>query len=255
MMVICGTHFILMFGILIHPKSDIRSAMKMSVIHPVFVLFLSLNLFGCFCCSMICLMNPGFLPQNEREGREIEMGGCGERYCSECKITQPKRTRHCKRCGRCVSRYDHHCYILGTCVGTKNKAVYWTFLLSEMILFGWMWMISIMMIETDTDHWIGDILIPMIFFLITGAMTVIIGILFSIQSFLAMTNQTQWEFSRKDKLDYLLGVPEHVLPFDDGILLNLWSFFMDDDVHKVWFVKSNPTLLSHFLWNDYYSCC
>jgi hypothetical protein len=52
------------------------------------------------------------------------------RYCTECNLDQPLRTKHCKVCERCVSTHDHHCPWVGNCVAQRNRPTFFAFILS-----------------------------------------------------------------------------------------------------------------------------
>lgn len=41
------------------------------------------------------------------------------KFCTQCNIEQPLRTKHCRSCKKCVSTYDHHCPWVGNCIGEK----------------------------------------------------------------------------------------------------------------------------------------
>ncbi|CAE8639431.1 unnamed protein product, partial [Polarella glacialis] len=53
------------------------------------------------------------------------------RYCKQCNMHQPLRTKHCRDCGRCVRTHDHHCPWVGTCVGEGNRLYFFWFLVAQ----------------------------------------------------------------------------------------------------------------------------
>ena len=57
------------------------------------------------------------------------------RFCKECLILQPYRTKHCKICNMCVAKYDHHCPWIGGCVGEKNIGMFILMILSMTITY------------------------------------------------------------------------------------------------------------------------
>eukprot|EP00002_Diphylleia_rotans_P026778 TRINITY_DN5357_c0_g2_i3.p1 TRINITY_DN5357_c0_g2~~TRINITY_DN5357_c0_g2_i3.p1 ORF type:complete len:293 (-),score=32.25 TRINITY_DN5357_c0_g2_i3:36-914(-) len=58
------------------------------------------------------------------------------KFCSECKITRPARSKHCFICNACVPKFDHHCGWLNSCVGLHNlKYFMWFLFVHVVILF------------------------------------------------------------------------------------------------------------------------
>lgn len=56
-----------------------------------------------------------------------------KRFCSNCNIDQPIRSKHCKNCKICVATFDHHCIWIGNCIGEKNKWLFFVFLISQIV--------------------------------------------------------------------------------------------------------------------------
>jgi len=56
----------------------------------------------------------------------------GSLYCSRCRCTVGKETKHCWDCNKCVERFDHHCPWLNTCVGKQNYG--WFFMTTWALL-------------------------------------------------------------------------------------------------------------------------
>jgi hypothetical protein len=65
-------------------------------------------------------------PRDSEDFLELE-----KRFCSQCNIDQPIRTKHCKHCKGCISTFDHHCIWIGNCIGERNKWLFFVFLFSQ----------------------------------------------------------------------------------------------------------------------------
>lgn len=51
-----------------------------------------------------------------------------KRYCSDCYVDQPIRSKHCRQCGYCIATFDHHCIWVGNCVGERNRPLFMIYL-------------------------------------------------------------------------------------------------------------------------------
>jgi len=183
------------------------------------------------------------------------------------------RTKHCDLCEKCVHKYDHHCFWIGGCVGEFNHRKFWLFLFSQTILHIWCFRIG----DSGLDNYgwksptytsdptkqssgytqeygafMACCFLNFIFVLFCGA-------LLGYHTYLILSNQTTWEFTRRSQISYLRIYPKGYLPFDRGFFGNIKLIFFHNNRRKEWvlpsieYAKSNQT----FNWcdNQYYSCC
>ncbi|XP_026655992.1 protein S-acyltransferase 10-like isoform X2 [Phoenix dactylifera] len=115
--------------------------------------------------------------------------------CTYCHIIQPPRTKHCHDCDKCVLRFDHHCAWLGTCIGKGNHCRFW---------------------------WKEFIMIVLFAVLVFCFIFLFLLLLF--HSYLALTNQTTFELTRRRRISYFRGIPRSVRLFSKGICRNLYMF-------------------------------
>jgi len=199
----------------------------------------------------------------------------GQRYCDICRVFQPYRTKHCKQCERCIHKFDHHCFWIGGCVGELNHRKFWLFLFFQTILE--LWAYSLADSGLDAGYAKGVQLVRSGTKGITspyatteyGAFTVGVGvsiltflftgILLGFHTFLILTNQSTWEFSKKDSLNYLKEYPRSFYPFSAGFIGNIRLTFFHGNVPRQWELPQIE--FDHkkkgFNWceNEYYSCC
>ncbi|KAG1359476.1 protein S-acyltransferase 10 [Cocos nucifera] len=116
--------------------------------------------------------------------------------CTYCHIIQPPRTKHCHDCDKCVLRFDHHCAWLGTCIGKGNHCRFWWYIFEETILCFWTGIFYISFLRSSAVK----------------------------ACYLALTNQTTFELTRRRRIPYFRGIPRSARPFSKGICRNLYMF-------------------------------
>lgn len=57
--------------------------------------------------------------------------------CRTCKNLKPARSKHCSICGTCILLADHHCIWVNNCIGLGNYQYFYSFLISNCILFNY----------------------------------------------------------------------------------------------------------------------
>lgn len=180
------------------------------------------------------LLNSAHVKREGGDGRHLvrasnssslSSGGHVGGRCLYCHCWQPLRTKHCHDCDKCVLRFDHHCVWLGTCVGQSNHRKFWWYICYETALVMW----TIVWYITAFGRSIGTTSLPeesvvllVILALITTECFLIT--LFLFHSFLAVTNQTTYELTRRRRIIYLRSLPDKVHPFSQGLDANLHSF-------------------------------
>lgn len=132
---------------------------------------------------------------------ELEVPG----HCSKCDAWKPERAHHCSTLGRCVLKMDHYCPWVNNCVGHDNYRYFYLFLLHAVLG------ISTFLIEArgeimalvaggrtyrrgmDLTEW------QTVYLAITIGSCTLIAIfgLFSLHTYLILSNQTTIEFSAR----------------------------------------------------------
>ena len=93
---------------------------------------------------LIFILNPG-IPQKElwienyfknRNSTSISGDGDSYRICNICKIVRRNsdNTHHCEECNICIKGVEHHCSWISKCISSKNKKLYFIFLISTFSL-------------------------------------------------------------------------------------------------------------------------
>lgn len=223
--------------------------------------------------------NPGFVT------KEFSSGLVGEAathsHCSICEMDVPLRSKHCKKCGYCVERYgalalpsprlrgprltqvsmitvDHHCTILAACVGARNHPQFVDYLVFQSILcLHWVWIVFIELVFDAVLSVLWGV--PCVLVLLGCAAIPVVLLIQHI--FLILTNQTSWEFYRRERISYLANLDEEILPFDEGILRNIRVFccLIRCGASPDWKLPP-PRIIKKkkkgTCWNNkYYSCC
>ncbi|KAF2070295.1 hypothetical protein CYY_008387 [Polysphondylium violaceum] len=191
-------------------------------------------------------------------------------YCKFCKIYVPLRSKHCSSCERCIYKFDHHCVFIGSCVGLDNHKAFWSFLLAEALLLA----LGFRIITSGYQYaptikdwlWTNSTIIPPTL-LIVGGFCMPLA-LFCFHSYLILTNQTSWEFSKYNTINFLKVYAKRGLnPFNKGIWSNFKDFLLDlekpsdwklpsEDEFEKYLKKSAENANSFNIWNNkYYSCC
>lgn len=184
-------------------------------------------------------------------------------FCQVCNHYCPLRASHCKHCKKCVLRKDHHCNFLDTCIGMGNHFYFLCFLL----FLGLFDAFSIFNYKTtpkddqNLKDWIIYSLPSNI--LLFGSVASIIQpvILFPIHFFLALTNNTTWEFVKSETITYFRGWHDHLSPFSKGLIGNLVEFCTMHKTHPNYIIPKTPEEIEEFkransfISNDTYECC
>lgn len=128
---------------------------------------------------------------------------CRLKYCEVCRIYQPPRCVHCLVCDICIERFDHHCPWLGTCIGRKNYRVFLLFLLFLTIRSGFYVAISVNFIISagKNRNW-EEISGPLIAFLVSISLSLMVLFLFSIHVYLCSVSQTTYEWIKRTWKEY-----------------------------------------------------
>mmetsp|Transcript_46945 Transcript_46945/g.34370 ORF Transcript_46945/g.34370 Transcript_46945/m.34370 type:complete len:208 (+) Transcript_46945:416-1039(+) len=117
---------------------------------------------------------------------------CEFKYCEKCRNVKPPRAHHCSVCEQCVMRMDHHCPWVGNCVGLKNHKFFWNFLFWTFI--GAL-QVSLSIVDDHTVSSFKEQLInmqydtpQMVAFVIAVSMSIAVGGLFCMHTFLLAGN-------------------------------------------------------------------
>ncbi|GAQ79397.1 hypothetical protein KFL_000290470 [Klebsormidium nitens] len=183
--------------------------------------------------------------------------------CTYCGVWQPLRTKHCHECDRCVLRFDHHCFWVGTCVGYRNHRRFWWYLFFQSCLGVWTVAINVSALDWNdqTEGWFS-----LNVFMILDTITLICFLIFLVallvfHGYLAATDQTTYETTRRKRIAYLRPLPDNVSPFSKGCATNLARFCCASTSNvPVYELPSldelrERSVTSTWLENDYYSCC
>lgn len=69
--------------------------------------------------------------------------------CSTCELVKPARSKHCSVCDHCVAMQDHHCIWVNNCVGILNFRYFVLFLLVNIFVFTYGWLLLVSSIYDD----------------------------------------------------------------------------------------------------------
>ncbi|XP_078658885.1 palmitoyltransferase ZDHHC6-like [Branchiostoma floridae x Branchiostoma belcheri] len=190
------------------------------------------------------LLGPGFVPLGWQPEKEADCQFL--QYCKQCKGYKSPRSHHCRKCKRCVMKMDHHCPWINTCCGHLNHTRFILFLLSAPLgclhatvvygctMYRYLYLGSsyYYLVEDDDLEPLIDVdlyFFAMLFFA-TGlsiGVTVAVGILFSIQMKIVLTNQTgieTWILDKAKDRPRLEG-DKFVYPYHLGWRRNFWEVF------------------------------
>lgn len=53
--------------------------------------------------------------------------------CPDCCTLKTPRSRHCYLCNCCIERFDHHCPWINNCVGRDNHALFYAFIICQLL--------------------------------------------------------------------------------------------------------------------------
>ncbi|KAI5063044.1 hypothetical protein GOP47_0021591, partial [Adiantum capillus-veneris] len=184
-----------------------------------------------------------------------------DRFCSVCHVHKPLRAKHCYDCNKCVLKFDHHCHWLGTCVGYMNHRKFWWYVLLEIPLCAWTFVLyCTAFTEAKSSYtWLlNGLVVSLLIFLALCLLFLVALILF--HGYLIVTNQTTYEVIRRGRLDYMRNVPPMVKPFSRGCVRNIVSFCCGSrSFYHVEEMPSDDILAARasnsFLQALYFNCC
>lgn len=144
--------------------------------------------------------------------------------CGLCALKKPMRAKHCRECKRCVRKFDHHCPWITNCVGERNHRWFYVFLVFEIFLVAWSFLISITgyVMPGDRRMWMRENL----WLILADALLVIFGFvvvaLFCVHTYMLLSNNTTWESVSRHRISYLKNVNNN--PFNLGCCKNAYYF-------------------------------
>ena len=105
-----------------------------------------------------------------------------------------EKTKHCGQCNRCVNVFDHHCEWLGNCVGASN---YKWFILQ--LIFGFLVVLVHNMVNiTNLRPSVG--MSQMVIYFFNALPLLFFTHLLCLHIYLYCTNQTTYEYLKKEQL-------------------------------------------------------
>ncbi|KAJ1627598.1 DHHC palmitoyltransferase-domain-containing protein [Pavlovales sp. CCMP2436] len=187
-------------------------------------------------------------------------------WCGECGIHRPLRSRHCRHCGRCVWRYDHHCFFLSNCIGEANQVAFWWYLLAQ-ALSVWLAVPLVQRAKVGDDpdfwYWLANTGPLFACQLLLYPFGVMVSLLLSMHTFMAIVDTTSYETGKREKIEYLRELPECTFPFARNLpCLTLARYCALPHAgtrgHAGTLVERPPPFRNwpgSFWRNRYYSCC
>ena len=139
-------------------------------------------------------------------------------YCYSCSLFRPPRTSHCAICDNCVERFDHHCLWLGTCIGKRNYKYFYYLLgfLNLSAIFQICFCLYVLIFEVkkikskESNNYTLLILISSIIFYDLLFLSLFIGKLFILHTYLVIKDLTFYEHA-KDKMSIY---PKGINPYN-----------------------------------------
>lgn len=181
--------------------------------------------------------SPGFITrecdevnekENNTENEKLADSEIQLRECEQCSIRQPLRAKHCTNCKHCVRFYDHCCACAGTCIGENNRRLFIVYLKLQVIEAWWNSLIVWHAFVDATEHRRRSGLWWMLLLVYMSLLaTLLLNVpLLCFQWYLVCSNQSSWEFARRDKITYLKHLPLELNPFDHGAWNNVVDFWL-----------------------------
>ncbi|XP_021293072.1 LOW QUALITY PROTEIN: probable protein S-acyltransferase 6 [Herrania umbratica] len=185
---------------------------------------------------LVSAIDPGIIPRSEQSisledigtskgtrRKKVTVNGVQMKlkYCRICRIFRPPRSCHCAICDNCVEKYDHHCPWVGQCIGLRNYGFYWTFLITALVFFIYIfafscWRIHQGMSETGTGLFgmLRNCPETLALTVFSFAAIWFLGGLSIFHSYLIATNQTAYE-------NFRYRYEGSSNPYDKGIISNI----------------------------------
>ncbi|KAL3683265.1 hypothetical protein R1sor_001287 [Riccia sorocarpa] len=160
--------------------------------------------------------------------------------CNYCRLFMPLRAKHCYDCDKCVLRFDHHCIWLGTCVGQRNHRRFWWYVFFQTVLVFWTTIFygSAFSKNNQTNWLLHDSVVLAILLGLIACLAFLVTLLI-FHTYLAVTNQTTYEKTRRRRISYLKNLPPDYNPFTKGCLRNTYSFCCtSDDMYPVYSIPT-----------------
>ncbi|XP_073270798.1 probable protein S-acyltransferase 22 isoform X2 [Primulina huaijiensis] len=96
--------------------------------------------------SFLALLPCAFVFNSREQSSVQHMSEDGMFYCSLCEVEVFKYSKHCRVCDKCVDHFDHHCRCLNNCIGKRNYRIFFTLLMSALLLFILQWSTGILVL-------------------------------------------------------------------------------------------------------------
>merc|ERR1719316_2147680 len=93
-------------------------------------------------------------PQCSMNGHMYGSSGCSNdngKFCNDCAVAQPLRSKHCRVCKHCIRTHDHHCAWLAVCIGENNMQLF--FLYNASLVVGLAYHLVLPALERGPQYW------------------------------------------------------------------------------------------------------